>query len=160
MEVVISTYAKLPILDAEELQAIFAAGERTPDGCLIVAPGAYGQRNPLSINIQGRICNVSRLVWAETYGEADLDTHDVVHIPECPHTSANGETGYRPVCIEPTHLALATKQETVRFSRERGTRPPPCGHTDRSPSGQCRVCNREACARYDERKRSQHAQGS
>lgn len=116
MEDVITHTRKLPILDADELQAIFDRAERTPQGCLLFRGTAPTDMR--FVYLRGLPYKVTRIVWAETYGDADLYLHDVVHIAECPNTGGRiNAAGHHvdPICIEPTHLSLALPGESRRL---------------------------------------------
>lgn len=107
-------FKPLPYISSDELQSIYERATRTPGGCLILEP--VGRRNPNTIVIDGECFTVTRLVWAENEGDAGLEDHEVVHVPSCPYTGGDWRRpgGMTPLCIEPTHLQLATPQERAQ----------------------------------------------
>lgn len=113
------TYKTLPFLTKQERDLIRDSCTRTEDGCLIFQ-AAEGLACHL-IRIRGQLYSVARIVWAETFGITcdamlRLNTHDVIHIAECPNV------GYgKPLCVEPTHLALGTITQRVKHANERRT---------------------------------------
>lgn len=112
------SYVELPILNDHELQKIFAKAERTADGCLVIRADSV-RGNPIVVTIRGRRYISTRLVWAEIFGDSELDTHEVIHISACPHTGGDKRHGWKDVCIEPTHLMLAKPKERVALAIER-----------------------------------------
>lgn len=109
-------YKTLPFLTRKELQSIIESCERTEDGCLIWTPR---NNSPNLISIHGGLWCVQRLMWSEFNVHTldlrhKLDTHEVIHIAECPNT------GYgKPLCIEPTHLTLGDQVNRNRYANER-----------------------------------------
>jgi hypothetical protein len=111
-------FKPLPFVDDEFLDAIHARAERTPDGCLVLHP-RHERHRPNRVNFERQYFQLTRLIYAENEGEVGLDSHEVVHIAECPHTEGPG----KPLCIEPSHLALVTHEEYIRIRsiRQGGT---------------------------------------
>lgn len=119
------TYLKIPYLSRHELSAIFAKTQQE-EGCILYRRDDQPRNNPNVIVLRGRHYTVTRVVWAETYSmnqaaEHELETHEVVHLAECPHAGGQRADGtYNKLCINPAHLKLGDHVEAAvnRFARQ------------------------------------------
>lgn len=116
-------FKSIPYLTRAERQAILDECVRTDEGCLLYRPNDVpGER---TVTVRGERHKVARVMWAETYAHGvaateALDTHEVIHIAECPHTG--DDTGHsKDYCVEPTHLKLGDRVEQAAASKERRT---------------------------------------
>lgn len=116
-------FKRIPYLTRAELRQILDRAIPLESGCLILPP-LTPLANPNVVYLRGQAHTATRVVWAETRGDANLHDHEVVHRACCPH--AGGSRGlqqpYAPLCINVEHLHLALRSERVRLSRRAYTR--------------------------------------